>query len=434
MRYTCSLVRMMVLVSVLLTVGPGTTAIGRMVVPVSAQKVGGGAPPRDNATAPSSVRSYMLTATEEIWLANGYPGLRMDTAPVRIQTTLWYDSPARWRIENYYRTPPAQRALMGAFLPNPNVSVRNGRVYWTYDSSHHTATRQTLSPGTNVYLIAPPPLFEAGALRNPVPTSAFAGAGGLRTFLKSISVCDTARLVPSSTPKLVGRGMVAGHAAYIIDFGDKPCGWNSASASEAMGRRFLWVDQHTFFMLKLVRYSVFFQRNGLFERTTVTGLHYNVPLAPSRFVFTPPPHTHLAPAEPPQVASATAKPLSEIRRQVSFPVFVPVQGPNGPRLQQATLDGADHVSIDYHAGSKHLNIGEGPLGCCLDADPRKYDGATRLPNGRTAYLLNVGAHFGGLILWWDQEGTYIALSSADLNESHLVRMAGSMSATAAAVQ
>src|SRR5438067_3158713 len=154
-----------------------------------------------------------------------------------------------------------------------------------------------------------------------------------------------------------------------------------------------------------------------------------VPLVASRFVFRPPPHTGLVRATPLPVATPTAKPVHEIRRQVSFPVCLPTWVPDGLRFRRAAVDGEQHVTIDYDAPDKHLSILEGPIGCCLDSDPRKYSAPLALPHGRTAYLLNVGAQYGGLILWWDQAGTYIALSSASLTEGHLLRIAASMSST-----
>lgn len=381
-------------------------------------------------TSPRRVRSFVLTATQEIWLDNGYAGLRMDTTPVRMRIRLWYASSTRWRIERSYLTPPAQPALASAFLPSPNVSVRDGRTWWGYDAMHHTATVQSIASVQGVFPGGSPFSFETGALDAPVPDGA---ARNLHAFLTYVTACDMPKGVPVSTPTVAGRDSVTGHVAYVIDFGNKPCGWTSADAYEEMGRRLMWVDQQTFFLLKLVRYSVMSRlvrpQDRYFERITVTQLRYNVPLAAALFAFTPPAHTRRAPTAPQPVAPATAKPLKEIRRQVSFPVFVPTWLPGGLRFSQATVDGGQHVTLDYGVPDKHLSILEGPLGCCLDADPRRYGGPT-LPHGRTVNLLDVGAQYGGLILWWDQEGTYIALSSATLSKGDLLRIAAAMSKTA----
>jgi hypothetical protein len=55
---------------------------------------------------------------------------------------------------------------------------------------------------------------------------------------------------------------------------------------------------------------------------------------------------------------------------------------------------------------------------------------TKLARGVTAYRLPNEPEFGGPILWWDQKGTYIALSGPKLTFRGLIRIAGSMSDTA----
>ncbi len=368
------------------------------------------------------VRGFALTTVQELWLANGYPGVRGETAPVRIETKAWYAAPDRWRIERHYLTPPAEPALVGVFTPQPTVTVRHGPIAWTYDAASHTyAARAPLS--SPVTPSAAPLPFEAAVMGESFPLT----ARSLPALLTRLATCDTARMAPISRPKAVGRATVLGRPTAVIDVGDRPCGWTSASEGEIMGRRLIWVDQQTFFALKMVRYSVY-HPTRLFERRTVTRLQYNVPIPASRFVFTPPPGAHRAPAASPSTAPAGIKPLAAIRRQVSFPIFLPAWLPGGLRLQPTTVDGEQHVTIDYVGadGGAHLTILEGPLGCCLDGDPRKYGGPA-LPNGRPVNLRDVGRQFGGLILWWDQAHTYIALSSSSLSKAQLMRVALSLS-------
>jgi outer membrane lipoprotein-sorting protein len=370
------------------------------------------------------VRSFVVTAVQEMRLANGYPGVRGETAPLRVETTVWYAAPDRWRIERYYLVPPAEPALAGVFTPHPNVTVRNGPIAWTYDASSRTyAARSPLS--SSVTPSAAPLPFEAAVLGEAFPSATPGRALSLPALLRGLAACDTAKEAPISRPTVVGQATMLGRPAYVIDFGNRPCGWTSASAGEVMGRRLLWVDQQTDFVLQVVRYSVY-HPTQLFERATVTQLRYNVALPASRFVFTPPPGAHRAPAAPPPVALPAVKLLAVIRHQVSFPLVLPRWLPDGLRLQQTTVDGAQHVSIAYAAGDTHLSLLEGPLGCCLDADPRKYGGPT-LPDGRPINLLDVGAQYGGLILWWDQGRTYIALSSSTLSKAALLRVAGGLS-------
>jgi hypothetical protein len=92
----------------------------------------------------------------------------------------------------------------------------------------------------------------------------------------------------------------------------------------------------------------------------------------------------------------------------------------------------EHVRIDYHApdGGIALRLVNGPAGCCLDADPRKRGQDVRLSAGLVAHFLNEQPEFGGPILWWHQEGAYVALSGPQLTKDELVKIATSMSQTA----
>ena len=97
-------------------------------------------------------------------------------------------------------------------------------------------------------------------------------------------------------------------------------------------------------------------------------------------------------------------------------------------LRHATVDGTPHVALTYGAPGNDLSTLEGPVGCCLDSDPRKYGGPT-LPDGRVVNLLSVGAAYGGVIVWWDQGQTYIALSSSTLTRADLLHIATSIRAS-----
>ena len=77
-----------------------------------------------------------------------------------------------------------------------------------------------------------------------------------------------------------------------------------------------------------------------------------------------------------------------------------------------------------------LVVAEGPAGCCLDGDGRKAGESVTLANGIAAHYLPGTPESGGPILWWQQEGSYIALSGPQLTQDALVKMAASMSKTA----
>lgn len=55
---------------------------------------------------------------------------------------------------------------------------------------------------------------------------------------------------------------------------------------------------------------------------------------------------------------------------------------------------------------------------------------SRRRQGVTGYRLSNEPQFGCPILWWDQRGTYVALSGPNLTLPELTRMAGSVSDTA----
>lgn len=126
--------------------------------------------------------------------------------------------------------------------------------------------------------------------------------------------------------------------------------------------------------------------------------------------------------------------LTEIRQRVSFPVFAPTWVPGG-LVPQPPIGGEqprDAVHIPYHTadGTEALHVLNGPAGCCLDADPRKAGQTVVLANGTAAHFLDVQPEYGGPILWWQQEGTYVALSGPHLTRDELVKSADSMSKTA----
>jgi hypothetical protein len=116
---------------------------------------------------------------------------------------------------------------------------------------------------------------------------------------------------------------------------------------------------------------------------------------------------------------------------VPFPIVVPTDVPAGLRPLPPILQGQT-VQIDYQApdGRIGLSLLEGPVGCCLDADPRKGGRVVRLANGVAAHLLASSSSSAGGILWWDRHGGYVAVSGPDLRPPDLERIAASVSETA----
>jgi hypothetical protein len=126
-------------------------------------------------------------------------------------------------------------------------------------------------------------------------------------------------------------------------------------------------------------------------------------------------------------------PLAAVRVQVGYSVFVPTTTPTGLVPDQPLVDnpcGTWVVQITYRAadGTAALVVLNGPSGCCLDSDPRRVGLPVALPNGLAAhYLGQIGAQYGGDILWWEQSGSYVALSGPRLTRDDLVRIAASLS-------
>lgn len=77
-----------------------------------------------------------------------------------------------------------------------------------------------------------------------------------------------------------------------------------------------------------------------------------------------------------------------------------------------------------------LSVAHGAAFCCIDNDPRKYGIRSRLRPGIMAHLLDFGAGFGGLDLWWEQTSAFIAISGPHLIKTELVQIARSVSQTA----
>lgn len=141
------------------------------------------------------------------------------------------------------------------------------------------------------------------------------------------------------------------------------------------------------------------------------------------------------PGSHPRLPNPQPRTLGEVRRWVTFPVFVPTDTPTGLTAEPPTGgEGPDDpVNTIYHTpdGAVALRVLSGPAGCCLDADPRKTGEPVLVRGGIQAHLLPEPPQFGGPILWWEETGAYVALSGPNLTEDQLLRIAGSMSSTAA---
>ncbi len=134
---------------------------------------------------------------------------------------------------------------------------------------------------------------------------------------------------------------------------------------------------------------------------------------------------------PPPLTGLDIISISEIRKKVPFPVFIPTQVPPGlaatVKLREEGTRALVDINYKTSDGSYELTVLNGPAGCCLDADPRKEGKLVKVRDNLTAHYLEVQPQFGGPTLWWQEAGTYIALSGSKMNKDDLVRIADSMS-------
>jgi outer membrane lipoprotein-sorting protein len=173
--------------------------------------------------------------------------------------------------------------------------------------------------------------------------------------------------------------------------------------------------------------SVLVLRDGTFVAITGASSEDLMKVA-SSLVPVPGGHAPIADPIPPT--------LSEVRGTVSFPVFVPTDLPAG-FVADPPLGGEqpeDRVEISYHTpdGAPALLVMNGPAGCCLDAGGLSTgtSEAVQLANGTNAHYLPGVPESGGPILWWEQDGSYVALSGPAQTRESLLQIASSMSKTA----
>lgn len=67
----------------------------------------------------------------------------------------------------------------------------------------------------------------------------------------------------------------------------------------------------------------------------------------------------------------------------------------------------------------------GKANCCLDAAGKAFNPLI-LASGETAYYLPNQPIYGGNILWWGHDGTYIALSGPQLTKDTLIQLANTI--------
>lgn len=325
----------------------------------------------------------------------------------RTRTHAWYQEPDRWRSEYTSTTHPYSAVSDGT-----RVSVNDGASVWRYTSRDNTVR------------INMTPLQPEGGLE-----SVISSARTITTILQQASECYN--------PELKGQEIVADRRTYVIDMGVTSCPSNSAS--QFNGRQTLWVDVETFLVLKVVVQHIDSAEPAYIMETT--QVRYNESIDESIFQYMPPVgvkvvdlrESSVGQSTPPSEELPTPTPAPEQQEpngfiQVPFNVFVPSD--ISPNLKRTLSYGESNelVLIEYHGsdGELTLQVLTGPAGCCLDADPRRAQNPIMLADGIQAHFIRVDPAYGGSILWFQKDGSYIALSGPTMTENDLIGFAESL--------
>jgi len=330
---------------------------------------------------------------------------RSDSGEFHAETKRWYQEPGRWRVESRWT----------GWMPNDEGTrtiVSDGTSEWTQQGDSVTISWADLQPETDDLA----PLARKRL--------------GLTDILNHVDDLYT-------SPNLKGEETIAGRPAYVIDLG-LPNRFSNSAPEMNNGRRVIWVDKETSFLLKAVQYSP--TDGSVVGVLEVTHIQYNIPIDCGVFSFTPPPGAQVSdlrsgnypPLPEPNPPGSIS--LAECRQKVSFSIFIPTVVPTGLVPEPPALDKGPpaFVRISYRTedGSTGLSVLNGLAGSGLAADPRKKGETIKLSGDILGHFLNNKPQFGGPILWWEEDGSYVALSGPELNKTDLVKIAVSMSPTA----
>lgn len=317
----------------------------------------------------------------------------------------WYQEPGLWRVESGWTG-------TGLTDEGTRIVVSDGTSEWIQQGDSVAINRAAPQPETD-------DLTPWGR-----------DSAGLTDVLNQVG-----DIYPS--PNVQGEETIAGRPAYVIDLG-LPNRFSNSAPELNNGRRIVWVDKETFFLLKAVQYSP--TDGDVVGVMEATHIQYNIPIDPGIFSFSPPPgvqihdfrSANVLPLPESNLPSLTS--LVEVRQKVSFSIFIPTAVPAGMATENLTINEGPPVFIrvDYltEDGSIGLSVLNGPAGSGLAADPRKKGETIKLRGDILGHFLNNQPQFGGPILWWEEAGSYVALSGPELKKTDLVKIADSMSSTA----
>lgn len=126
------------------------------------------------------------------------------------------------------------------------------------------------------------------------------------------------------------------------------------------------------------------------------------------------------------LANPTAPILQELRAQADYPILIPTYLPDGLTPAPPTQNQIEYLRAD---GTKALIVQFSKQGTGGMEQEDRFRGKTvMLANGRTAHQLAFEPQI--TILWWNQDGAYLALEGHGIARDEMLKIAASMSATA----
>ncbi len=227
--------------------------------PVNAQEILDRARSVASNLQANGIRSFEMVSetTTAADVPSGIAGIAGQPGEIRSQLHTWYQETNLWRYEILFLELPGQKPD-----PRPRVTVADGKAIWSYD------------PEQNFLQIHDGVMEGAGKGGGP---GLYGVNGGVGAVLESASQCYD----PSLN---VEDEIIAGRKTYKISLGPSKC--PSVAAAAFNGPQTIWIDQETFFILKLEIRDLKDER--VIYTMTVTSIHYNLEIDPKIFTFMPP--------------------------------------------------------------------------------------------------------------------------------------------------
>ncbi len=238
------------------------------------------------ASVPANLHSFAMTQV----ITDTEPLSPSTAMEEQTHTTImsWYQAPNLWHSED----DGAVYGPDGKPMPGQawhDITVSDGKDMWSYDAIRNEVVVNRLNANTEFSSTA----FLFGT-----------NASNLTAFLKPDRSCPDARTIPQ--PRYLGHGVIAGRPTYVIDLGRLECPF----APGMNGRRVIWVDQETFYVLKNELHRLSDDR--IVAVIQVTSIRYNIGLSAALFQFTPPPDAKVLDLRNrPAPATSTPSPAQE---------------------------------------------------------------------------------------------------------------------------